>query len=259
MDSVPQSKSPTTINSHIKMKRQEYLETLKGFSIQFSQKGERVNIIKYSTYLSIHSPQGFSGIVYNTGWGTLPDCFRCSLQVMKEWVMMPPYMSVKENKHWTETGDKRNSVSLILLHSPGLAHYKNTTDGSRVSGSKAPVLSPGVQKRGLDPAFQLLFHDNHASRTSVISIPNSVFCSQYRIQCQDFGESHFPRSGLIPYPVKKFGVFPNPALYFGQIPHLENTIPDLVSHFSSPTGGSDVWPDETFLRRKQRSFILDVP
>ena len=32
----------------------------------------------------IHSPQGFSGIIYNTGWGTLPDCLRCSLQVMKE-------------------------------------------------------------------------------------------------------------------------------------------------------------------------------
>ena len=36
-------------------------------------------------YLIIHSPQGFSGIIYNTGWGTLPDCLRCSLQVMKEW------------------------------------------------------------------------------------------------------------------------------------------------------------------------------
>ena len=32
----------------------------------------------------IHSPRGFSGIIYNTGWGTLPDCLRCSLQVMKE-------------------------------------------------------------------------------------------------------------------------------------------------------------------------------
>ena len=37
------------------MKRQEYLETSKGFSIQFSQKGERVNIVKYSKYLSIYS------------------------------------------------------------------------------------------------------------------------------------------------------------------------------------------------------------
>ena len=35
-------------------------------------------------YLIIHFPQGFSGIIYNTGWGTLPDCLRCSLQVMKE-------------------------------------------------------------------------------------------------------------------------------------------------------------------------------
>ena len=25
-------------------------------------------------YHIIHSPQGLSGIIYNTGWGTLPDC-----------------------------------------------------------------------------------------------------------------------------------------------------------------------------------------
>ena len=50
-------------------------------------------------YLIIHYPQGFSGIIYNTGWGTLPDCLRCSLQVLKEWVMMPPYMS--EIDHYT--------------------------------------------------------------------------------------------------------------------------------------------------------------
>ena len=46
-------------------------------------------------YLIIHSPQGFSGIIYNTGWGTLPDCLRCSLQVLKEWMMM--------NRHWNFT------------------------------------------------------------------------------------------------------------------------------------------------------------
>ena len=52
---------------------------------------------KYCKYHIIHSPQGFSGIIYNSGWQTLPDCLRlrCRLQVMKEWVMMPLYMSVK--------------------------------------------------------------------------------------------------------------------------------------------------------------------
>ena len=30
------------------------------------------------------TPQGFSGIIYNTGWRTVPDCLTCSLQVMKE-------------------------------------------------------------------------------------------------------------------------------------------------------------------------------
>ena len=43
-------------------------------------------------YHIIHSPHGFSGIIYNTGWGL---CLRCSLQVRKEWVMMSRYMSVK--------------------------------------------------------------------------------------------------------------------------------------------------------------------
>ena len=46
-------------------------------------------------YVWTCSLQGFSGIIYNTDWGTLPDCLRCSLQVMKELVKMPPYMSVK--------------------------------------------------------------------------------------------------------------------------------------------------------------------
>ena len=42
------------------------------------------DVIVNCKYLIIHSPQGFSGIIYNTGWGTLPDCLRCSLQVVKE-------------------------------------------------------------------------------------------------------------------------------------------------------------------------------
>ena len=29
-------------------------------------------------YHIIHSPQGLSGIIYNTGWGTLPDCLSCT-------------------------------------------------------------------------------------------------------------------------------------------------------------------------------------
>ena len=92
------------------------------------------------------------------------------------------------------------------------------------------------------------------------------FLSQYRIPCQDFGESRFPNNGWIPYPVKSRNqnlchphpeyrflseyrilcqdlanpasrvtvksyipsrificVFPNPALYFGQIPKIPLT------------------------------------
>ena len=44
----------------------------------------RLNVSQCCKYLIIHSPQSFSGIIYNTGWGILPDCLRCSLQVLKE-------------------------------------------------------------------------------------------------------------------------------------------------------------------------------
>ena len=40
---------------------------------------------------------------------------------------------------------------------------------------------------------------------------------QYRIPCQDFGESRVPSNGQIFYPVNNFCVFPNPALYFGRV------------------------------------------
>jgi len=41
-------------------------------------------VIVNCDYFIIHSRQGFSGIIYNTGWGTLPDCLGCSLQIMNE-------------------------------------------------------------------------------------------------------------------------------------------------------------------------------
>ena len=41
-------------------------------------------VIVNCEYFIIHSPQGFSGIINNTGWGTLPDCLWCSLQIMNE-------------------------------------------------------------------------------------------------------------------------------------------------------------------------------
>ena len=43
-----------------------------------------------------------------------------------------------------------------------------------------------------------------------------------------FSESHFPGRSQIPFPVKIFCVFPNPAPYFGQTPDPENTLPDPV-------------------------------
>ena len=48
-------------------------------------------LFKEIRYLIIHSPQGFSGIIYNTGWGTSPDWLRCSLQVTKGMSNDAPY------------------------------------------------------------------------------------------------------------------------------------------------------------------------
>ena len=70
-----------------------------------------------------------------------------------------------------------------------------------------------------DPAFSLLFHDNPARRTSVISTPNTVF---------------FPkaasRAKISANPVSRQEIlhFPESALYLGQIPDPENTfsVPD---------------------------------
>ena len=42
-----------------------------------------------------------------------------------------------------------------------------------------------------------------------------------------FGEYRFPGNSQIPFPVKIFWVYPNPAPYFGQIPDPENTLPDI--------------------------------
>ena len=50
---------------------------------------------------------------------------------------------------------------------------------------------------------------------------------EYRF-LSDFGESCFPSSGQFPYRVKKLGVFPNPAMYFGRVLVPESTLPDPV-------------------------------
>ena len=48
--------------------------------IEYSKCKSNVNV-----NIILFTPLGaFSGIIYNTGCGTLPDCLRCSLQVMKE-------------------------------------------------------------------------------------------------------------------------------------------------------------------------------
>ena len=59
------------------------------------------------------------------------------------------------------------------------------------------------------------------------SLLAGYFLAQERIPCQDFGEFRFPARGAqIPYPVKKFFVFRNTALYLGQTVDPENILSD---------------------------------
>ena len=61
-----------------------YLAHTKGRSVAFSGRLDSRVLCKVSCacshlivnfkYLIIHSPQDFSGIIYSTDWGTLPDC-----------------------------------------------------------------------------------------------------------------------------------------------------------------------------------------
>ena len=66
---------------------------------------------------------------------------------------------------------------------------------------------------GPDPPIPLLFHENPSSRTSVIAALSIVFFPSPR---PNFGEFRFPSSNESLYPVKVR--FPNPELYFDQIP-----------------------------------------
>ena len=71
------------------------------------------------------------------------------------------------------------------------------------------------------------FHHRHPEWSFSFPIPHSYL---------DFGESRLPGSSQIPYPVKGF---PNPALYFVQIPEPGNTFSDpVLQWYGHPRFGS---------------------
>ena len=93
LDATLLSSLPLLFHYMVQVKNAPSCLTSKVFFMEQNSR-EIVSVVNCKC-LIIHSPQGFSEIIYNTGWGTLPDCLRCSLQVVKEWLMIPPYMSVK--------------------------------------------------------------------------------------------------------------------------------------------------------------------
>ena len=69
----------------------------------------------------------------------------------------------------------------------------------------------------------------HRSVIAYFGIPNTVTGQQgNKERVTENKVSRIPSNGQIPYPVKKFCVFPNLPLHFGQILDAENSLPDPV-------------------------------
>ena len=98
------------------------------------------------------------------------------------------------------------------------------------------------------------FSENSAFRTSFIAIPKIIFFP-FSHPYLNFAESLFPGSSQIPYPVS---VFPNPAVYFGQI--LADRWNTLLRNKSNTNGVPDLiqihvtWRDCTYREFKQGRF-----
>ena len=81
----------------------------------------------------------------------------------------------------------------------------------------------GSEKRGFWTRISTHFSREIPRPTSFINIPN-IICHFRFSSMLKFWRTPLPRgSSQIPYPVN---VFPNPALYFGQIPDPGNTLTD---------------------------------
>ena len=83
-----------------------------------------------------------------------------------------------------------------------------------------------------------LFHENSASQTSFVAIPNVIFFP-YSQPCLNFAKSRFAGSSQIPHP---FSVFPNPALSFGQITYSVSVFPNPALSFGQIPHPVNVFP-----------------
>ena len=80
-----------------------------------------------------------------------------------------------------------------------------------------------------DPAFPLFFHDNPASRTFVISIPNTVLFLSAKVLANTACWIAF-KSRM---PAGNFAFFPHPALHYDQIPYPEKTLPGGTENYDA--------------------------
>jgi len=105
------------------------------------------------------------------------------------------------------------AFSRIPLYIGQIPDPENMTIGEGRSWSRFP---PPFSRQSRIPTISHLY-------------PEYRFLSQYRIPCHDFGESRFPKSGKISYPVKKFCV-----ILFTEFRVIFRPIPGSREYFSRP-------------------------
>ena len=79
------------------------------------------------------------------------------------------------------------------------------------------------------PHSRFFFHDNPASRTFVISIPNTVLFLSAKVLASTACWVAFKSRMLS----RNFAFFPNPALHCGQLPDPEKTLPGGTENYDA--------------------------
>ena len=108
-------------------------------------------------YFIIHSPQGFSGVIYNTGCGTLPGCLGCNLQVNEGMSNDAPiYECENEIDHYTG-----NYVPYSLRRVCGLFNFSQIYYMYKGSWDGVYSLSSLSEKTRKSNRFQMLLQRQH--------------------------------------------------------------------------------------------------
>lgn len=122
------------------------------------------------------------------------------------------YIAGKKRPAWDYKGRLEDMEAFLLKSNSCMEDMTKTIGDNQGRISYLESLN-----KQLEGTVQVKNQQSEQVRSVSIAIPRSwrgsrslhlcpQYCSlsQYRLQCQEFGESNFPRSGQIPFPVKKF-------------------------------------------------------